>query len=91
MSCSFPRSAQPTHPRRCRLTGGVGARVEGGCDLLVGQVVAVAEHDRRALLGWQPVGEIAEISRYAGLAVRVRTLRRLGRELLAAACDEACR
>ena len=48
-------------PGRGRLACRIGARVERRRDLVVGQVVAVAEHDGGPLLGGQAVGELAEI------------------------------
>ena len=53
--------AQPAHAGGGGLPGRFRARVERGRDLVVGEVVAVAEHDGRALLRRQAVGELAEI------------------------------
>src|SRR5262249_30749604 len=54
-------SADATDARGRRLARGLGAGAEGVADLGVVEVVAVAEHDGRALFRRQPVGQLLEL------------------------------
>ncbi len=75
---------QSADARRGGLAGGLGARAERGADLVVVEVVAVAEHDRRPLGPRQRVRVGGEL-RVGGPAVEHGRLRRLARDGLAPA------
>ena len=74
-SCDPP--SQAAHTGRGGLAGSVGARVERGRDLVVVEVVAVAEHHGGAFLGWKRVGEEGAAPRTPG--ARPRTAARAAR------------
>lgn len=52
------------------MAGGLGGRAEDGPDLVVGQVVAVAEDDRRSLQGRKKPGQVLD-PRVGGKAVEL--------------------
>src|SRR5262249_55625706 len=66
--------------------GGILGRAQRGADLGIGKVVAVAQHDGRALSGWKPAGETLELLEGCTLPLTVgpRLLDVLERDLGAA-------